>query len=34
MAGALQSGVDDERLSEIAERYSMTALGPASEGYF
>ncbi len=33
LADALKSGVDDERLGEIAERYSMTVLGPAPEGY-
>ena len=33
LAAALQSGVDEEGLADIAERYSMTVLGPAPEGY-
>lgn len=34
LASAIRSGdVDDARLGEIAERYGMTVLGPAPEGY-
>lgn len=34
LATAIRSGdVDDARLGEIAERYGMTVLGPAPEGY-
>ncbi len=33
LAEAIKGGVDEEGLSEIAERYSMTVLGPAPEGY-
>lgn len=33
LAEAIRDGADDDRLAEIAERYSMTVLGPAPEGY-
>jgi hypothetical protein len=33
LAAAIRRGVDDEELSEIAERYEMEVLGPAPEGY-
>jgi quercetin dioxygenase-like cupin family protein len=34
LAAAIDSGqADDERLSEIAERYGMEVLGPTPEGY-
>lgn len=33
LAAALREGVDNARLHEIAERYSMEVLGPAPEAY-
>jgi mannose-6-phosphate isomerase-like protein (cupin superfamily) len=33
LAAALKGGVDEDGLAEIAERYSMTVLGHAPEGY-
>jgi mannose-6-phosphate isomerase-like protein (cupin superfamily) len=33
LAAAIRDGVDETGLSEIAERYHMTVLGPAPEGY-
>lgn len=33
LAEAIRAGSGEERLSEIAERYSMTVLGPPPEGY-
>lgn len=33
LAEAIRNGVGEEGLGEIAERYSMTVLGPAPEGY-
>ena len=33
LAEAIRKGADEARLGEIAQRYSMTVLGPAPEGY-
>ena len=33
LADAIRQGVDDAGLADIAERYAMTVLGPAPQGY-